>query len=138
MLTIENLFAGYGKVQVLHGISIQVPRGQVVALIGSNGAGKTTTMRAVSGMIPPSGGTITLNGKRIDGMESYDIAKRGLAHSPEGSQQRRLFGSLDRGHIRALLGSGLIARTARWRRGRWRTGKLSGIDRSGWRRDASL
>ncbi|MBU1359367.1 MAG: ABC transporter ATP-binding protein [Gammaproteobacteria bacterium] len=91
MLTIEKLFAGYGKVQVLHGISIEVPRGQVIALIGSNGAGKTTTMRAVSGMIAPSGGVITLNGKSIGGLEPYDIAKRGLAHSPEG---RRVFASM--------------------------------------------
>ena len=91
MLKIENLFAGYGKVQVLHGISIEVPRGQVVALIGSNGAGKTTTMRAVSGMIMATGGTITLNGKRIDGLESYDVAKLGLAHSPEG---RRVFATM--------------------------------------------
>ena len=50
MLTIQNLSAGYGKVQVLHGISIEVPKGKVVTLIGSNGAGKTTTMRAVSGI----------------------------------------------------------------------------------------
>lgn len=91
MLIIENLSAGYGKVQVLHGISMEVPRGKVVTLIGSNGAGKTTTMRAISGMIMPSGGTITLNGKRIDGLESYAIAKLGLAHSPEG---RRVFATM--------------------------------------------
>ena len=91
MLTIEKLSAGYGKVQVLHGISINVARGQVVALIGSNGAGKTTTMRAVSGMIPSTGGSITLNGKRIDGLESYEVAKLGLAHSPEG---RRVFSTM--------------------------------------------
>ncbi len=91
MLTINNLFAGYGKVQVLHGISIDVPRGKVVTLIGSNGAGKTTTMRAISGMIAPTGGDITLNGKRIEGKESYDIAKLGLAHSPEG---RRVFATM--------------------------------------------
>jgi branched-chain amino acid transport system ATP-binding protein len=91
MLTINNLFAGYGKVQVLHGISIEVPKGKVVTLIGSNGAGKTTTMRAVSGMIAPSAGDITLNGKRIEDLESYHIAKLGLAHSPEG---RRVFATM--------------------------------------------
>ena len=91
MLTIKNLSAGYGKVQVLHGISLEVPKGQVVTLIGSNGAGKTTTMRAVSGMIAPTGGEITLNGKRIDGLESYHIARQGLAHSPEG---RRVFATM--------------------------------------------
>jgi len=91
MLRINNLEAGYGKVQVLHGISIDVPRGKVVTLIGSNGAGKTTTMRAISGMIKPTAGNITLNDKRVDGLESYDIARLGLAHSPEG---RRVFATM--------------------------------------------
>ena len=91
MLSIKNLEAGYGKVQVLHGISIEVPKGKVVTLIGSNGAGKTTTMRAVSGMIKPTAGEINLHGKRIDGLESYAIAKQGLAHSPEG---RRVFATM--------------------------------------------
>ena len=91
MLTIDKLEAGYGKVQVLHGISMEVPKGQVVTLIGSNGAGKTTTMRAVSGMIKPTAGSITLTGQRIDGMESYSIARLGLAHSPEG---RRVFATM--------------------------------------------
>lgn len=91
MLTINNLHAGYGKIEVLQGISLEVPRGQVVTLIGSNGAGKTTTMRAISGMIRATGGEITLNAKRIDGLESYDIARLGLAHSPEG---RRVFATM--------------------------------------------
>ncbi len=91
MLKIDQLHAGYGKVEVLHGISVEVPKGKVVTLIGSNGAGKTTTMRAVSGMISPSAGQITLNGKRIDGLESYHIARLGLAHSPEG---RRVFATM--------------------------------------------
>lgn len=91
MLSIQNLQAGYGKVEVLHGISIEVPRGQVVTLIGSNGAGKTTTMRAVSGMITPRAGRITLNGDDITGREPFHIARRGLAHSPEG---RRVFATM--------------------------------------------
>ena len=91
MLTIRNLHAGYGKVEVLQGVSMDVPKGQVVTLIGSNGAGKTTTMRAISGMIAPSAGEILLNGSRIDGLEPYHIAKRGLAHSPEG---RRVFATM--------------------------------------------
>jgi len=91
MLTVNNLSAGYGKVQVLHGITIEVPRSKVVTLIGSNGAGKTTTMRAISGMIPCASGEITLNGERISGLESYHIARRGLAHSPEG---RRVFSTM--------------------------------------------
>jgi branched-chain amino acid transport system ATP-binding protein len=91
MLSIQNLEDGYGKVHVLHGISLHVPKGKVVTLIGSNGAGKTTTMRAISGMIRPTAGEIHLNGERIDAMESYAIAKRGLAHSPEG---RRVFATM--------------------------------------------
>ncbi|MDH0863582.1 ABC transporter ATP-binding protein [Mitsuaria sp. GD03876] len=91
MLKIDQLHAGYGKVEVLHGITVEVPKGRVVTLIGSNGAGKTTTMRAVSGMIAPSSGQITLNGRRIDGLESYHIARLGLAHSPEG---RRVFATM--------------------------------------------
>jgi branched-chain amino acid transport system ATP-binding protein len=76
---------------VLHGISINVPKGKVVALIGSNGAGKTTTLRAISGMLKPSSGSITINGKRISGLESHEITRLGLAHSPEG---RRVFPTL--------------------------------------------
>jgi branched-chain amino acid transport system ATP-binding protein len=91
MLTIENLQAGYGKVQVLHGISINVPKGKIVTLIGSNGAGKSTTMRAISGMIKPEAGRVTLAGQDITGLASHQIAKRGLAHSPEG---RRVFPTL--------------------------------------------
>ena len=91
MLKISNLHAGYGKTEVLHGVSIDVPHGKVVTLIGSNGAGKTTTLRAISGMITPSQGSITLGTTEIAGRESYDIAKLGLAHSPEG---RRTFATM--------------------------------------------
>ncbi len=91
MLSIQNLHAAYGKVQVLHGISLDVPKGKVVTLIGSNGAGKTTTMRAISGMIKPKEGTVTLAGKNVTGMDSHQIARAGLAHSPEG---RRVFATM--------------------------------------------
>ena len=91
MLSITNLHAGYGKVEVLHGISLEVPKGQVVTLIGSNGAGKTTTMRAISGMIAPREGRVTLGDVDITGRESHRIARLGLAHSPEG---RRVFATM--------------------------------------------
>jgi branched-chain amino acid transport system ATP-binding protein len=91
MLSIANLHAAYGKVEVLHGISLDVPKGKLVTLIGSNGAGKTTTMRAISGMIKPKGGKVTLDGKDITGSDSHKIARAGLAHSPEG---RRVFASM--------------------------------------------
>ena len=91
MLTIQNLHAAYGKVEVLHGISLDVPKGKLVTLIGSNGAGKTTTMRAISGMLKPKSGTVTLGGKDVTGLDSHRIARAGLAHSPEG---RRVFASM--------------------------------------------
>ena len=91
MLTISNLHAAYGKVVVLHGISMDVPKGKVVTLSGSNGAGKTTTMRAISGMIKPTSGQIKLAGKDIAGQDSHQIARAGLAHSPEG---RRVFATM--------------------------------------------
>jgi branched-chain amino acid transport system ATP-binding protein len=91
MLQIQNLHAAYGKVEVLHDVSLSVPKGKVVTLIGSNGAGKTTTMRAISGMIKPTAGSVSLNGKNITGLTSSKIARAGLAHSPEG---RRVFATL--------------------------------------------
>ena len=92
MLEIKKLVAGYGKVRVLHEVSIDVAKGQLVTLIGSNGAGKTTTLRAVSGMIKPESGEILLNGKSIAGLPPHDITRLGMAHSPEG---RRVFGTLN-------------------------------------------
>ena len=91
MLTISNLYASYGKVEVLHGISLEVPKGKVVTLIGSNGAGKTTTMRAISGMLKPHSGSVTLSGCDVTGLPSHKIARAGLAHSPEG---RRVFSTM--------------------------------------------
>ena len=91
MLTVENLVAGYGKVQVLHGISLEVPAGKLVTLIGSNGAGKTTTLRTVSGMIAPMSGSVKLGDQVITGEPAYRITRRGVAHSPEG---RRVFPAL--------------------------------------------
>ena len=91
MLSINNLHAAYGKVEVLHGISLDVPKGKLVTLIGSNGAGKTTTMRAISGMLNPRSGSVTLGGKDVTGLDSHKIARAGLAHSPEG---RRVFASM--------------------------------------------
>jgi branched-chain amino acid transport system ATP-binding protein len=92
MLQVQNLKAGYGRVEVLHGLTFHVPKGQLVTLIGSNGAGKTTTLRAVSGMLKPAEGTrIELGGENIAGLPSHEVSRRGLAHSPEG---RRVFPTL--------------------------------------------
>jgi branched-chain amino acid transport system ATP-binding protein len=91
MLIVENLHAGYGNSEVLVGTSLHVKQGSVVALIGANGAGKTTTMRAISGMIKPTRGSVLLDGKPVQGQGAARIARLGLAHSPEG---RKVFGPL--------------------------------------------
>jgi branched-chain amino acid transport system ATP-binding protein len=83
-LELRDVRAGYGRIEVLHGVSIDVPQGAVVALLGRNGMGKTTTLRAISGSIPCTSGTIALNGRRIDGRRASTIASRGLVLVPEG------------------------------------------------------
>lgn len=91
MLIVENLHAGYGNSEVLHGVNLEVKAGSVVALIGANGAGKTTTLRTISGLIKPTQGRILLNGCVIQAQEAADIARLGLIHAPEG---RHVFGPL--------------------------------------------
>ena len=91
MLKVEDLHAGYGGAEVLNGVNLEVKQGTLVALIGANGAGKTTTMRAISGMIKPSSGKVTLEGNEVEGYNAAKIARLGLAHSPEG---RKVFGPL--------------------------------------------
>src|SRR5205814_3025852 len=76
--------SGYGKVEVLHDLSVSVPEGSVVALLGPNGAGKTTTLRTISGTLPVWRGRIRLDGRRLDGRSAYEIATRGVTLVPEG------------------------------------------------------
>lgn len=91
MLEVRDLVAGYGEVEVLHGVSLRVGAGEVVALVGSNGAGKTTTLRAISGLIRPAAGQIFFDGRRIDGLDPHRIVRLGIVQVPEG---RKLFPSL--------------------------------------------
>jgi branched-chain amino acid transport system ATP-binding protein len=84
ILSVENLRVGYGAIEALRGVSLEVPAGQVVALIGANGAGKTTTLRAVSGMLRPAGGSVRLFGEDVTGLPSHRLVARGMAHAPEG------------------------------------------------------
>ena len=86
MLEISNLTAGYGDVPVLWGVSLSVPRGHVVALVGANGMGKTTLLRAISGVIRPSGGVVRVNGHDVIGLAACAVAAHGVAHVPEGRQ----------------------------------------------------
>ena len=84
MLEVHNLSVQYGAITALHGISLTVPAGGIVTLIGGNGAGKTTTLRAISGMVKPTSGRILFDGQDITGWAPHEIVGRGLAHSPEG------------------------------------------------------
>jgi branched-chain amino acid transport system ATP-binding protein len=84
LLTIDNLSVHYGAIQALHGLSISVEPGEIVTLIGANGAGKSTTLRAVSGLVKPSGGKITFDGRDLAGIAPHKILRLGLAQVPEG------------------------------------------------------
>jgi branched-chain amino acid transport system ATP-binding protein len=91
ILELRDLRAGYGEIQVLWGIDMNVRRGEITALIGSNGAGKTTLMRALSGLIPKQGGDCFSEGRDLAGDTPAQILAHGIVHVPEG---RRLFGAM--------------------------------------------
>lgn len=86
MLKIDQLETYYGNIRALKGVSLEVPEGSIVSLIGANGAGKTTTMKTVAGLLTPKRGTITFAGKQVQGMRPYQLVKAGLALVPEGRQ----------------------------------------------------
>ncbi len=86
MLSLENLRSAYGRIEVLHGISLTVNAGEIVTLVGANGAGKTTLMRAISGVQPVTGGSIRLEGKSIGHVPSHARVLLGIAQVPEGRQ----------------------------------------------------
>jgi branched-chain amino acid transport system ATP-binding protein len=83
MLTLENLNVSYGDVEVLRGVSLEVPEKSIVALLGPNGAGKTTTLRTVMGMLRPRQGSVTFRGESITGKATHDIVNSGLYLVPE-------------------------------------------------------
>ncbi|MCC6955685.1 MAG: ABC transporter ATP-binding protein [Anaerolineales bacterium] len=91
MLEIQNLHVYYGGIHALHGISLSVPAGKIVALLGANGAGKSSTLRTIMGIVKPTQGTIELEGQSLLGMKPFDIVKQGVALVPEG---RRVFTNL--------------------------------------------
>ena len=83
-MTIRDLKLNYGPVAALKGVDLHVGEGQIVALLGANGAGKTTTLKAVSGLLKPTGGEILFEGENIAGRNAHQIARRGIMQSPEG------------------------------------------------------
>ena len=88
MLAVEKLQVAYGKVQALWDVTLEVPDGEMVALVGANGAGKTTLLKTVSGLLRRQSGSITYNGKHIEEASPPEIVKHGVVHVPEG---RKLF-----------------------------------------------
>jgi len=90
-LRVRDLIAGYGGVPALHGVSLEVRPGEMVALLGANGAGKSTLLRAISGLLRPARGSVEFQGSAIERRPAHEIVRKGMAHVPEG---RRLFGRL--------------------------------------------
>ncbi len=86
MLTVEGLRSRYGRIEVLHGIDLEIGSGEIVAVVGANGAGKTTLLRCLSGIQPVSGGSIHFRGEALTAVPAHRRLERGLAQSPEGRQ----------------------------------------------------
>ena len=91
ILSIKDLKVSYGGIEAVKGISFDVRRGEIVTLIGANGAGKSSTLRAIAGLVKPSGGSITFEGENITGADPTSIVKHGVTLVPEG---RRIFADL--------------------------------------------
>src|ERR671919_2207576 len=91
MLTMTDIEVGYGRTSVIHGITVEVPAGDVVAVLGHNGAGKTTLLRAAVGLLPVRKGRILLDGEDVTGTAPHQRVRRGLAYVPQGQQS---FGQL--------------------------------------------
>jgi branched-chain amino acid transport system ATP-binding protein len=91
LLEVKDLNVHYGGIHAVHGISLNVHDGQIVALLGANGAGKSSTLRAIMGLVKPTSGSIALDGENLAGLRSFEVVRRGVAMVPEG---RRVFTNL--------------------------------------------
>ncbi len=91
LLSVKGIEVAYGPITALHGIDVEVEKGEIVTLIGANGAGKTTTLRTISGLLKPRVGSIEYNGRNITGMKPHLITAMGISHVPEG---RGIFANL--------------------------------------------
>ncbi len=83
LLKVEDIHTFIGQFHILQGVSVEVPKGTIVALLGRNGAGKTTTLKSILGLTPPTRGQVVFDGKQIQGLRSYDIATMGIGFVPE-------------------------------------------------------
>ena len=92
MLEVAGVHAHYGHIEALHGVSIQVDRGEIVTIIGANGAGKSTLLMTICGRPKPSAGEIVFEGQRLNELEPHEIVARGIAQAPEG---RRIFPAMN-------------------------------------------
>jgi branched-chain amino acid transport system ATP-binding protein len=110
LLTIDDLEASYGDARALHGISVSLNQGEILALIGANGAGKSTLLKCICGLIQSKTGSIAYKGEMIDRLPAYEIVKRGIAFVPEG---RRLFPSLS--VEENLMLGGQVERAGPWK-----------------------
>ena len=91
ILKLDNIYSSYSNVQVLNGVNLLIRKGEIVSLLGRNGMGKTTTIKSICGILKPHSGKIEFNSVKINGMESYKIARLGIGLVPEG---RRIFANL--------------------------------------------
>lgn len=106
LLSVRDIKVSYGKVMALHGVTLTVNQGELVALVGANGAGKTTLMKVIMGLVPSAGGTVEFDGRPVLGMRTHEIATLGISYVPEGR------GTLRELTVRENLRLGAFAR--RW------------------------
>ena len=106
LLSVRDVTASYGKVMALHGVTLNVGRGELVCMVGANGAGKTTLMKVIMGLVPAATGSVEFEGRSLLGMRTHDIAQLGIAYVPEGR------GTLSELSVRENLRLGAFSR--RW------------------------
>lgn len=83
LLSVEGLHAHYGKSHILHGVDMTIPQGSITSLLGRNGSGRSTLMKAIMGLVPPTGGQVRLEGRDLTGFRPYDICRHGIGYVPE-------------------------------------------------------
>jgi branched-chain amino acid transport system ATP-binding protein len=110
LLTVDNLSVRYGEALALNGVSFTLNAGQVLAVLGANGAGKSSLARAVSGLVPPAGGTVTFDGRDIQSRSCYKIRRAGMVHLPEGRGVFRGLSVVDNLRMAAATQGGRRAR----------------------------